>query len=86
MKPVDGRRPSLGELIADSFRRRTTGIDLSVVPAHAGTTAESPSPHTIISFSSLPECSGTSMVTPITIATINSGAQRNDSENDPEYC
>ena len=44
------------------------------------------SPHTIISFSSLPECSGTIIVTPITIATISTGIHRNDSAKDPVCC
>ena len=34
--------------------------------------------HTMISFSSLPECSGTIMVTPIAIAIISTGIHRND--------
>jgi len=42
--------------------------------------------HVIISFSSLPECSGTIMVTPIAIAIISTGMQRNDSANDPVCC
>jgi hypothetical protein len=41
----------------------------------------------MISFSSLPECSGTIIVTPIAIAIISTGMQRNDSANDPVcYC
>jgi len=55
-------------------------------PAFAGATVESSDPHTIISFSSLPECSGTINVTPIAIAIISTGMQRNDSANDPVCC
>jgi hypothetical protein len=40
----------------------------------------------MISFSSLPECSGTISVTPTAIATISTGMHENDSANDPVCC
>ena len=72
------------EIDGMSARSNVTHLDARGLPVSIALPAREP--HTIISFSSFPECSGTISVTPIAIAIIKTGMQRNDSVKDPVCC